>query len=139
MILLSISAISTTSSTSFTDNSSTINSLKQQELAIEKQISDLNAQSSTSTSDKTLLKNLENQKTEIEKQIAALQSSSSSSTSAAATKTAPPKEEPPKNNTDAALNAKFGPAYTTEISQAGIDEQTKTKDKKDKVLTGTTL
>lgn len=136
---MSISAISTNSSTSFTDNSSTLNSLKQQELAIEKQISDLNAQSSTSTSDKTLLKNLENQKTEIEKQIAALQSSSTSSTSTATTKTAPPKEEPPKDNTDAALNAKFGPAYTTEISQAGIEEQTKTKDKKDKVLTGTTL
>ena len=132
---MSISAISTTSSASSTDNSSTINSLKQQELAIEKQINDLNSQSSTSTSDKTLLKNLEKQKTEIEKEIAALQSSS---TSTAATK-APPKEEPPKDTADAALNAKFGPAYTTEISQAGIEEQTKAKDKKDKVLTGTTL
>jgi len=138
MISLSISAISTTSNTISTDNSSTINGLKQQELAIEKQINDLNSQSSTSTSDKTLLKNLETQKTELEKEIAALQSSSTSSTSTA-TKAAPPKEEPPKDNTDAALNAKFGPAYTTEISQAGIEEQTKAKDKKDKVLTGTTL
>jgi len=120
------------------DTLAAINSLKQQKTAIEKQITELEAQKSDNKAD-ALIKNLEKQKAAIEKQIAQLQSAAgTASTSVSKDETA---AKTPQQQ-DEELNARFGPAYTTELSPKAMDsltekEQDKDKDKEANRINGT--
>lgn len=121
------------------DTLATINSLKQQKMAIEKQIAELEAQKSNGTANDKILKNLEKQKNAIEQQIAQLQGTASG-TSAAVSKSTPQPNTPEQQ--DEELNARFGPAYMTELSPQAMDsltekEQDQDADKEENRIDGT--
>ena len=137
---MAINGISSASAgSSSQDTLATINSLKQQKMAIEKQIAELEAQKSNGTANDKMLKNLEKQKDAIEQQIAQLQGTASG-TSAAVSKSTPQPNTPEQQ--DEELNARFGPAYTTELSPQAMDsltekEQDQDADKEENRIDGT--
>ncbi len=126
---MAINGISSASAgSSSQDTLAAINSLKQQKMAIEKQIAELEAQKSNGTANDKMLKNLEKQKAAIEKQIAQLQSAAgTASTSVSKDETA---AKTPQQQ-DEELNARFGPAYTTELSPQAMDSLTKKEQDQD--------
>ena len=117
--MMSITAVSSTSTIAAQDTLNNINKLKQEKTTIEAQITKL--QATKSKENENSIKTLQKQADQIEKQIEQLQSSSSSTAKT---------NDTSKTDATPSLNEKSGPAYQTNLSAEGLNALNAAQDQK---------